>query len=638
MSENTQNPEGLPKSGEISPSADTPVVKPDVDTTAGQPEQPAAETPASAGQPDNAAPAEQPAEQPSAEAGDTSAPEQAPAAEQVPASEEAPAAEQAPAADQVPAAEQAAGQQGGEATTGGEAPEAEAAPEEPKQPEYDVDALYAELAEAKGKNETVDVEGIRRVRGGILAEYKHMPLFLPTSHLSLKANPSENDLLSLIHKTFPVHVHELSQDDKSRVIITRRKLLRRELMNEFQVGQQVEGRVSSITDFGAFVDIGGVDGMVHVSRISRRRINHPGDVLKKGDTIKAVIKDIDAGGERISLSMKELEEDSWENVAQEFPSGTRQKGIVRGLTDFGAYVQLKPGVEGLVHISEMSWARRIKHPSELLQEGQEIEVEVLDVSEEKKKISLGYKQTQSNPWDTMADRFAIGSELGATVKEVLPRGVVVTLADDVDAFLPKGKMHPSLKNQKTPFSVGDSVQVLVMDVVPENHSLIVGMEGFDQKAEQGGGGGGRQGGGGGGRQGGGGRRDRDRGDRSGGRGGRDRGDRGGNPTQALGTSSQNVTLLELLSDDEKRKLFGDAAVESEPAPAEEKKERKSEPKAEAAPETPAAEAPAENPPAAETPSEPVQPTEGTEEKGDNAGAGEQSNDSADEKKNDSAAQ
>lgn len=554
MSENTQNPEGLPKSEEVSPSADTPAV----DTTAVQPEQPVAEASAPAEPTEQAAPA--PAE-PASEAGG-----------------EAPAAEQG-----------------------------ETAPEEPKQPEYDVDALYAELAEAKEKNETVDVQGVRRVRGGILADYKNMPLFLPTSHLSLKANPSENDLLSLIHKTFPVHVHELSQDDKSRVIITRRKLLRRELMNDFQVGQQVEGRVSSITDFGAFVDIGGVDGMVHVSRISRRRINHPGDVLKKGDTIKAIIKDIDAGGERISLSMKELEEDSWDNVSQEFPSGTRHKGIVRGLTDFGAYVQLKPGVEGLVHISEMSWARRIKHPSELLQEGQEIEVDVLDVSEEKKKISLGYKQTQNNPWDTMADRFAIGSELSATVKEVLPRGVVVTLADDVDAFLPKGKMHPSLKNQKTPFSVGDNVQVLVMDVVPENHSLIVGMEGFDQKAEQGGGGGGRQSGapgGGGGRQGqgqGGGRRDNrgdrgDRGDRSN-RGNRDRNDRGGNPTQALGTSSQNVTLLELLSDDEKRKLFGDAAIEPEP----EKKERKSE----AAPAAP------------EAPSESAQATEGNTEAGEN---------------------
>ncbi len=563
MSENTQHPEGLPSSGEISPSAETPVVRPEGEN----------------------APDQQQNEQPVA-AGDT----------------ETSAAEPAPASEPASAPEAAAEQSSGEALAGGtddsnagtateqssgetpaEGSESEAAPQEEK-PQYDVDVLYAELAEAKANNQTVDVEGIRRVRGGILAEYKHMPLFLPTSHLSLKSNPSENDLLTLIHKTFPVHVHELSQDDKSRVIITRRKLLRRELMSEFQVGQQVEGRVSSITDFGAFVDIGGVDGMVHVSRISRRRINHPGDVLKKGDTIKAIIKDIDPEGERISLSMKELEEDSWGNVAQEFPVGSRNKGIVRGLTDFGAYVQLKPGVEGLVHISEMSWARRIKHPSELLQEGQEIEVLVLDVSEEKKKISLGYKQTQNNPWESMAGRFAIGSELGATVKEVLPRGVVVTLADDVDAFLPKGKMHPSLKNQKTPFNVGDSVQVLVMDVVPENHSLIVGMEGFDQKAEGGGEGGDRggrrEGGDRGGRREGGDRGRRDsgnRGDRRD-RNDRDRGDRGGRgqvQSPSLGTSSQNVTLLELLSDDEKRKLFGEAAFEQP----QEKKEAKSEPKA-----------------------------------------------------------
>ena len=589
MSENTQHPEGMPSSGEISPSAETPVVRPEGENAPEQQqnEQQVASEQTAEGAPGPETVAPEPAPAPEAAAvqssGDTSAEGTGDTHAAQSAAEQAQAEQVSGASAGQPAAEQPSGDTSAEGT--------EAAPQEEK-PQYDVDALYAELAEAKAKNETVDVEGIRRVRGGILAEYKHMPLFLPTSHLSLKSNPSENDLLTLIHKTFAVHVHELSQDDKSRVIITRRKLLRRELMSEFQVGQQVEGRVSSITDFGAFVDIGGVDGMVHVSRISRRRINHPGDVLKKGDTIKAVIKDIDPEGERISLSMKELEEDSWGNVAQEFPVGTRVKGIVRGLTDFGAYVQLKPGVEGLVHISEMSWARRIKHPSELLQEGQEIEVQVLDVSEEKKKISLGYKQTQNNPWETMADRFAIGSELSATVKEVLPRGVVVTLADDVDAFLPKGKMHPSLKNQKTPFSVGDHVQVLVMDVVPENHSLIVGMEGFDQKGEGGGEGGDRGSRQGGRREGGdrGGRREggdrggrRDRGDRD--RGDRDRGGRGQVQTPTLGTSSQNVTLLELLSDDEKRKLFGDAAFEQP----EEKKEQKSEPKAEA----PAAETPAD---------------------------------------------
>ncbi len=598
MSENTQHPEGLPSSGELSPSAEIPVVRPEGENA---PDQQQNEQQAAAGGTETAASEPAPAVEAAAEqsSGDTPAE----------GSGESPAGH---------AAEQSSGDTPAEGT--------EAAPPQEEKPQYDVDVLYAELAEAKAKNQTVDVEGIRRVRGGILAEYKHMPLFLPTSHLSLKSNPSENDLLTLIHKTFPVHVHELSQDDKSRVIITRRKLLRRELMSEFQVGQQVEGRVSSITDFGAFVDIGGVDGMVHVSRISRRRINHPGDVLKKGDTIKAIIKDIDPEGERISLSMKELEEDSWGNVAQEFPIGSRNKGIVRGLTDFGAYVQLKPGVEGLVHISEMSWARRIKHPSELLQEGQEIEVLVLDVSEEKKKISLGYKQTQNNPWESMAGRFAIGSELGATVKEVLPRGVVVTLADDVDAFLPKGKMHPSLKNQKTPFSVGDSVQVLVMDVVPENHSLIVGMEGFDQKSEGGGGdsgggdrgdrGGRRDGGGGGRRDGGGGGR-RDGGDRGGrrDRNDRDRGDRGGRQVQAptLGTSSQNVTLLELLSDDEKRKLFGDAAFEQP----EEKKEPKSEPKvATPAVEAPVAEAPVAEAPAAEVPVAEAPADAGSEQSGD----------------------
>lgn len=533
MSENTQHPEELSKSEDSAPTADGTVVTTVADEAAGQP---APVEPAVSVEPSSS----------NDQAADT------PVVAEATAQTSGDEASAAPAGSEPVAAEGSAE----------EGTPAESAPEAPKQPEYDVEALYAELAEAKTKNETVEVEGIRRVRGGILAEYKHMPLFLPTSHLSLKANPSENDLLSLIHKSFPVHVHELSKDDKSRVIITRRKLLRKELMADFHVGQEVEGRVSSITDFGAFVDIGGVDGMVHVSRISRRRITHPSDILKKGDTIKAIVKEINMDNERISLSMKELEEDVWASVAEEFPAGTRHKGLVRGLTDFGAYVQLKPGVEGLVHISEMSWARRLKHPSELLEAGQEIEVEVLDVAQDKKKISLGYKQSQPNPWTTMVERFAIGAELSATVKEVLPRGVVVTLADDVDAFLPKGKMHPSLRGQKAPFNVGDNVQVLVMDVVPENHSLIVGMEGFDQKSEQGERGG-ERGGNRGERGGNRGERGGNRGERGGNRGGNrnDNRERGSNPTQALGTSSQNVTLLELLSDDEKRKLFGDAVVD-----------------------------------------------------------------------------
>ena len=416
-----------------------------------------------------------------------------------------------------------------------------AVPEAPKQPEYDVEKLYPEIVAAKSSKSTLDVTGLRRVRGGILVGYKGMPLFLPTSHLSLKANPSENELLGLIQQTFPVHVHELNDDDKTKVIVTRRKILRVDHLKDFQVGQIVEGKVVSFTDFGAFINLGGVDGMVHVSAISRRRINHPSEVLKKGDTVRAVIKDINETGQRLSLSMRELEPDPWKGAAAEFTPGTRHKGKIKSLTAFGAYVELKAGVEGLIHISEMSWARRIKHPSELFQAGQEIEVQVLDISEEKQKVSLGYKQTQPNPWATIAERFKVGDKIEGTVREAIERGVVVNIADDIDAFMPKGKMHPSLRGKSQPFQVGDKIEGLfVMDVVPDNHSLILGMEGFDQGANK-----------------------PERNERDGGGERRERGGERGErrPRQqqeqvTIPEQKQEVSLADLLSDDEKRKLFG----------------------------------------------------------------------------------
>jgi small subunit ribosomal protein S1 len=398
--------------------------------------------------------------------------------------------------------------------------------------------LYPELVTARNNKTSIEVTGLRRVRGGILAAYKDMPLFLPTSHLSLKSNPSENELLGLIKKTFPVHVHELDESDKSKVIISRRRMLRNDMLNEFKVGQVVEGKVASVTDFGAFVNLGGVDGMVHVSAMSRRRVGHPSEIVQKGDTVKAVVMEINANTQRLALSMKELEADPWTGAAQEFAPGTKHTGKIKSLTDFGAYVELKPGVEGLVHISEMSWARRIKHPSELFQAGQEITVQVLEISEEKHKVALGYKQTQPNPWETIAQRFSVGQVITGTVKEVLQKGVVISVAEDIDAFMPRGKMHPSARTKNAPFEVGQVLDsVLVMDVEPTSHSLIIGMEGFDQGA----------------------RPEREsRGER-----GEGRGERGERPPRqkredapAIETSAP-VTLADMLSEEEKRKLFGE---------------------------------------------------------------------------------
>lgn len=453
-------------------------------------------------------------------------------AENVVAAEAQPTAEVTPAVE-TPADAPATETQTAEATTVEAPAEAtetfEQATAKEEKPTYDAEALLVELKAAKNSGSTIDVVGTRRIRGGILAEYKGMPLFLPTSHLSLKSNPSENDLLSLIRQTFPVHIHEITEAEKGRVVVTRRRLLRREAVKTMNVGETVEGKVVSVTDFGAFVDIGGVEGMVHVSRISNRRVEKPSDVLKKGDHIRAIIKEVDAAKGKISLSMRELEEDSWKGLAEQYPAGSRHKGTVRSLLDFGAYIELAPSIDGLLHISEMSWARRLKHPSELLTVGQELEIVIRSIDEKKRKISLSLKQATDNPWTSIAEKYPIGTRVTGVVSNTIPNGVVVTLGTEVDAFMPKGKLHPSLRGQKTPFNIGDSVEVLVMDVSAENESLILGMEGFDERPAN--------------------PKRENSGER---RGGNDRNVQ----IPAANAANKNVSLADLLSEEEKSRLFG----------------------------------------------------------------------------------
>jgi small subunit ribosomal protein S1 len=490
---------------------------------------------------------------------------------EVPASPEAPVSTEAVAPAEEPVAETPSASDHTEAPVSEDSTETKEAKESKKErvekPSYDADALYTELVAAKKAGATVEVEGSRRVRGGILATYKNMPLFLPTSHLSLKVNPSETDHLVLLRQTFTVHVHELNEKDKSRVIVTRRRLLRGDEMKNYHVGQEVEGKVVSFTEFGAFVNLGPVDGMIHVSAISNRRIAKPQDILKKGDTIRAIIKEIDPAKERISLSMKELEANPWDTLEEELPPGTHIKGIVRGVTDFGVYVEVKAGVEGMVHISEMSWAKRLKHPSELFEKGQDIEVVVLSVATGKRKLQLGYKQLQPNPWDAIAEKFTIGQKTQGTVKEITQSGIIITLTDEIDGFMPRGKMLPNLRNQKDPFKSGDAIEVLIMDLSSENRSLILGMEGFDQGAPEGGdrperserprreGGGNREGGG-----------HREGGSRE----GRPRREGGNNDRRERRDNRENrenlpapqavqseMTLSDLLSEDERKRLFGE---------------------------------------------------------------------------------
>lgn len=335
--------------------------------------------------------------------------------------------------------------------------------------------LFNKIAEFKEKNESFEVYVKARVKGGLRVFYEDVPLFLPVSHFSLRKSPSEQDLKATEGTTLTVHVHELQEYEEGRktAIVTRKQVMIEELWNKLQVGDIVEGRVSSVASFGVFLDLGGVEGLIHVSRLSQFHIEHPNQHYNKGDLVKAVVVEIDKERNRIALSRKELEESPWKNIEEQYPVQSRHTGKIRKLTEFGAYVELKPGVDGLLRTPEISWTKRIKKPSDVFKLGQIIEVEVIAVSEEKKTISLSYKNTIPNPWNSLVDRFPVGTTIMGTVSQVLPQGMIVSISDDVDGFMPRSKMRAVLKGNKIPYHSGDQLEVIIADLIPDQESLIL---------------------------------------------------------------------------------------------------------------------------------------------------------------------
>lgn len=339
------------------------------------------------------------------------------------------------------------------------------------------DEIFAELKEIQEARGTIEVLVHERIRGGLRVYFKEMPMFLPASHFSLKRNPSEESLVDSIGTKFKVNIHELQEDGNGRktVIVTRKNILENDFWEVMKPGDIVEGVVSSIADFGIFLDIGGVEGLIHVSRLSQSHVENPRDFAKRGQYMQAVVVDINKDKKRIALSTKELEESPWKGAEEEFAAGSVVKGIVRRITDFGAYVELKPGIDGLLRTNELSWTRRVKHPEDVIKVGDEIEVAVLNVSEAKQTASLSLRNTLPNPWVELAEKYQVGSTWKGNVLQVMQQGAVITLNDEVDGFMPRSKMKVNLKGKKAPFNVGDEVEVIVADIVPGDESLILSL-------------------------------------------------------------------------------------------------------------------------------------------------------------------
>jgi small subunit ribosomal protein S1 len=335
--------------------------------------------------------------------------------------------------------------------------------------------IYDELTKKYEDKERIEVEVQDRIRGGLRVIYKNVPLFLPASHFSLKRNPSEKELKDSIGKKLTVEIHEIQEYDEGRkaVIVSRKKQLIDEFWNNINVGDIVEGKVSSIASFGVFLDLGGVEGLIHISRLSHTHVEDPAQFVKKGDILKAKVVELDREKNRIALNHKELEPSPWDTVEEDFPVGSIQKGIVKRLTDFGAYIEFKPGVDGLLRTQELSWTKRIKHPSDILEQNQEIEVKVMSASSEKRTIALSYKQTKENPWPTMHEKYPINAEFDGTVFQVIPQGMIVTIDEEVDGFMPRSKMKKVLQGNRIPYKAGEKIRVSIVDIAPEDESLIL---------------------------------------------------------------------------------------------------------------------------------------------------------------------
>jgi small subunit ribosomal protein S1 len=250
----------------------------------------------------------------------------------------------------------------------------------------------------------------------------------------------------------------------------------KDVANKYPVGSRVRGRVVSITNYGAFVELEkGVEGLVHISEMSwTRNVRHPSKIVTLGDEIEAVILKVDPEGEKISLGMKQIEEDPWHALPVKYPVGTRLTGKVRNLTSFGAFVEIEPGIDGLVHISDMSWTKRIQHPSEVVKKGDDVEVVILGVDAENKRISLGLKQTQDDPWDQLATQFRAGQEITGPITRLQDKGVAVDLGDDVEGFVPVSQLGVTgLQNPADVFGEGDELEMRVTEVDAGNRRIVL---------------------------------------------------------------------------------------------------------------------------------------------------------------------
>ena len=340
---------------------------------------------------------------------------------------------------------------------------------------------WGKLETAFKNNEKVTGVIFNQVKGGFTVDLDGAVAFLPRSQVDIRPI---RDVTPLMNVNQPFQILKMDRR-RGNIVVSRRTVLeetraeqRQELVQNLEEGQVIDGVVKNITDYGAFVDLGGIDGLLHVTDIAWRRVNHPTEVLNIGQTVKVKIIKINHETHRISLGMKQLLDDPWQGIEAKFPVGTKFKGRVTNITDYGAFVELEPGIEGLIHVSEMSWTKKNVHPGKIVSTSQEVEVQILEVDPVKRRISLGLKQTMRNPWEVFVEKHPPGSTVEGEVKNKTEFGLFLGLDGDVD-----GMVHLSDLDWKRPgeqvieeYKKGDMVKAQVLDVDVEKERISLGVK------------------------------------------------------------------------------------------------------------------------------------------------------------------
>lgn len=349
------------------------------------------------------------------------------------------------------------------------------------------EAAWDKLESEFGEGKRVEGRIFGRVKGGFTVDLDGAVAFLPGSQVDIRP---VRDVTPLMDIPQPFQILKMDRR-RGNIVVSRRAVLeetraeqRSELINDLVEGQIIDGVVKNITDYGAFVDLGGIDGLLHVTDMSYKRVNHPSEVIAIGDTVKVQIVRINSETQRISLGMKQLESDPWDGVAAKYPVGAKLSGQVTNITEYGAFVELEAGIEGLVHVSEMSWTKKNVHPGKIVSTSQEVEVMVLEVDSDKRRISLGLKQAQRNPWDEFAEKHPVGTEVEGEVKNATEFGLFIGLDGDVDGMVHMSDIAWGISGEDALalHRKGEMVKAIVLDVDVDKERISLGMKQLEKGA------------------------------------------------------------------------------------------------------------------------------------------------------------